>query len=220
MENEEILEIVKCLFNLASTWDEQTAILYDKRDEKRDGPKYRDKKTIEQMVENGLLIEIKNHGLEPRYDLSGEVSLSDLLPTIIVRYQKIDLAKFLVRKKILKWGKLKIYPNSVFEFDGVKSKELFTIDSDQRKFIAYLILLKDIPNQIADKLLEKKIIEGIDQPIEQRMKTIKSQAITQLIDKYKMPEEYAKNMIQNIKKYGHILVDFDVAESKISVTKM
>jgi hypothetical protein len=144
-----------------------------------------------------------------------------------VLFNRKMIIEYLVRMKPLKWGELTIYPNGVFKFKGVKSKELFILDSQIRKFIAYLIYIGEVSNDILCELLgitvqlsdknkvkePKEIKDIIDKEKANRIKIIRSQANTELARMNKKVKKYAKNMFRNEDK-GYLLVDYEVVDKK------
>jgi len=227
MENENILEIVEYLYKHAIGWEIETAIIYSSEDKHRVGPKYDNVNTIEKMMNEGV-IEKSVPRLEIRVKHSRFTSQSDFLPTYQVSYKKSKLAEYLIKYQTLKWGDLTISPNGVFEYKNIKSSILFTIDSQIRKFIAYLLFLGDASNSTLCELIgipiplpdryKTKSKEIIDKYIirEQanRIKIIRSQAITELVDVYNLKREITSKMFKNRRGYGYYLIDYDVLESK------
>lgn len=227
MENENILEIVEYLYKHAIGWEMETATIYSSEDKHRVGPKFDNENTVFQMAKENLIENIFI-GSAPKKIHSKFTTQSDLLPCYQVSYKKSKLAEYLVKYQTLKWGELTISPNGVFEYKNIKSGVLFNIDSQIRKFIAYMLFLGDVSNSTMCELIgipiplpdrlktksEKDINKYIAQEQANRIKIIRSQAITELIDVYNLKRETVGKMFKNRRGYGYYMIDYDVIKSK------
>ena len=224
-EDKEIVDLAAYLYKVNEKWGDQEVWICDKKDSSRGYPKYIDENSVYKMGEIRLINILDDPLLPP----DGKVFFNDIkhFRCFKVIFNRKKIIEYLIKVRPLRWGELTIYPNGVFKFKGVKSKELFVLDSQVREFVGYLIYMGEISNDVLCELLEvtvqpsdevlKKCPEEIEEAINKlkanRIAIIRSQAITELGRMNKKIKKYAKKMFRN-KDSGYLLVDYDVIDMK------
>lgn len=210
MKNEEILEIVKYLFNHTFSWDKLQIEIYNDKDQLRSGLKYKDELTIRQMGDMGIFSDVSYKG-EPVQLLSYE-NVTNLIsyPCFTVSYKKIDLFQYLANHTDLEFGKIRIMKNSELWIDSNKTKYIFKPDAQQRLFIAYLALCKKATYEDFGSMFDVYVDKNLTDIKEKRkilkdvVKNIKDLAVREL-KKYGLSKVYIDKLIVNIENYGYIL---------------
>lgn len=210
MKNEEILEIVKYLFNHTFSWDKLQIEIYNDKDQLRSGLKYKDELTIRQMGDMGIFSDV-SYKREPVWLLSYE-NVTNLVSyqCFTVTYKKIDLLQYLISNIDFEVGKIQIKKNGDIFVNDKKKKNIFKADTQPRQFIAYLAICKKVSyddfGRLFDVYVDKDILNINERKkiIKDGVKKIKDDVVVEL-KKYGLSKTYIDKLIVSITNWGYKL---------------